>query len=125
MSERVPSELACRRCRATLDAADNYCRQCGAPTANVPGAAVAFGGQEFGSAGRGPGWWESPWFVLTILFLILGPLGLPLLWKSRRFTLLWKVVLTVLTIAEAVYLVRGVYVAVQQSLTQLTKLQLL
>lgn len=28
----------------------------------------------------------SRWFVLSMLFLLAGPFGLPLLWKSPRFS---------------------------------------
>jgi hypothetical protein len=36
---------------------------------------------------------------MVLLFLVLGPLGLPFLWKSPSFSRLLKVVLTVLVIA--------------------------
>ena len=39
---------------------------------------------------------ESPWVILPLLFLVLGPFALPLLWRSRRFTPLWKSALTVI-----------------------------
>ncbi len=31
-------------------------------------------------------WYHSVWFVLFMLFFVLGPFGLPLLWKSPRFS---------------------------------------
>ncbi len=127
MSTPPPPKTVCRRCRAALDADDNYCRRCGTPTANVPdppsGGATSpiVATRGFFSFGSGPGWWESPWVVLPMLFLILGPLGLPLLWGSRRFNLVWKVVLTLLVIGETVFVVQRLYLVVTQSLDAVEK----
>ena len=49
-----------------------------------------------------PAFWESPWVILPALFLLLGPLALPMLWRSRRFSLLWKTVLTFLVTVTTV-----------------------
>jgi len=87
-------QTACVRCGAGLDAEDNFCRRCGAPTARLGVAMHAHGGSDL-PAGR-PSWWESPWFIVPVMFLALGPLALPMLWKSRRFTRTWKIALTVL-----------------------------
>ena len=40
-------------------------------------------------------WYYSPAVVLVALFVVLGPLALPLLWKSPRFTVGAKVGVTV------------------------------
>lgn len=98
MTVASPPQTACRRCRAPLDAADNYCRRCGTPT------------------GQQPAWWENPWFVLSMLFLVLGPLAIPLLWRSRRFTPAWKIVLTILVLVLTLFLVWRIWIAVQQVL---------
>jgi hypothetical protein len=105
MSDTLPAQIVCRRCSAVLDAADNYCRRCGTPTAGQPG------------------WWESPWFVLAMLFLVLGPFALPLLWRSRRFTLPWKGVLTVLVAGWTMFLLWRTWFAVQQALGLLQEWQ--
>ncbi len=47
------------------------------------------------SAVKPPSWLESPVVVLLGLFVLFGPLALPLLWRSRRFTRAWKIGLTV------------------------------
>ena len=47
------------------------------------------------SAQKPPNWLESPVTVLLGLFVFFGPLALPLLWRSRRFTRAWKIGLTV------------------------------
>ncbi|MGD0900184.1 MAG: hypothetical protein ABR915_20300 [Thermoguttaceae bacterium] len=117
MSDPAVAKIVCRRCYAVLDAGDNYCRHCGTPTApGIPAAPDA--------PARPPGWSESPWFVLPMLFLIFGPLAIPLLWRSRRFTLVWKSVLTVLVLAVTVYVCWGVWFVLQpvfRSLDQLKK----
>ena len=44
-------------------------------------------------------WYYRPAWVLLLLFVVLGPLGLPYLWKSPAFSRRSKVVLTVLVVA--------------------------
>jgi len=61
-------------------------------------------------------WYLRPAAVILLLFLVLGPFSLPLLYKSPAFTRKWKMVLTSLMIIYTVYLViatveilRGIY----------------
>ena len=109
MSNPISPDIICRRCRAVLEATDNYCHSCGAPTANL--------------AAQKPRWSESPWVILPLLFLILGPLALPLLWRSRQFTASWKSILTVLVTGITVFVCFECWQAVQQTLAELQKLQ--
>jgi len=44
-------------------------------------------------------WYYRPVWVLVLLFLVLGPLALPYLWRSPGFSRRLKVILTVLIIA--------------------------
>ena len=60
-------------------------------------------------------WYYRPVWVLVLLFLVFGPLGLPYLWKSPGFSRRLKVVLTILVIAytgllidETIRIVRAV-----------------
>jgi hypothetical protein len=46
-------------------------------------------------------WYHRPFWVVVMLFVVIGPFGLPLLWKSPSFSRTMKVVLTV---AMIVYL---------------------
>jgi len=46
-------------------------------------------------------WYYRPAWVLILLFVVLGPLALPYLWKSPRFSRHMKIVLTVLVLAYA------------------------
>lgn len=42
-----------------------------------------------------------------MLFLVLGPLGLPFLFRSPAFNRPWKIILTVAVVAYTVFLVAG------------------
>lgn len=67
-----------------------------------------------------PAWYYRPWAVVGLLFLVLGPLGLPLLWKSPSFSRTWKIVLTVAMVVYSVLLVESMVVAYRMALEQLT-----
>jgi len=51
-------------------------------------------------------WFLRPWIVLALLFLVLGPLGLPLVYKCPKFGKPVKVFLTLAMIAYTFYLVQ-------------------
>jgi ribosomal protein L40E len=109
MSNPITPEVVCRKCKAAIGASDNYCRQCGTPTAA-------------GLAGLAA-WWESPWVVLPLLFLVLGPFALPLLWRSRRFTRTWKMALSVIMLGVTLFVAWQVWHALNQALAQLLELE--
>jgi len=44
-------------------------------------------------------WYYRPVWVLLLLFVVLGPFGLPYLWKGPSFSRGMKVVLTLLLVA--------------------------
>jgi hypothetical protein len=44
-------------------------------------------------------WYYRPFWVLILLFLVLGPFGLPYLWKSPRFSRAMQIGLTVCVLA--------------------------
>ena len=50
-------------------------------------------------------WYYQPLVVIALLFLVLGPFGLPFLYKSPRFNKFWKMILTILTAVYTGYLV--------------------
>ena len=114
----------CHGCYAVLDAGDNYCRHCGTNLTGLSdGRRVAAVKPVMASVVQRPRWSESPWVVLPMLFLVLGPLGVPLLWRSRRFSLLWKVVLTLIMAVVTVYLLWSVWFILHQSLAPLRELE--
>ena len=68
-------------------------------------------------------WYHKTWFVLLMISPVaLGPFGLPLLWKSPRFSRGAKLGLTVMTagwtIWGTVYIVKVVVPAVTNGINQ-------
>ena len=53
-----------------------------------------------------PKWYHNIWFVLFMLFFVLGPFGLPMVWSNPRFSRAVKWGLTVAMIVYTVVLVQ-------------------
>ena len=66
-------------------------------------------------------WYLRPVAVILVLFLVLGPFGLPLLYKSPAFTRKWKMILTTLVIIYTVYLVFATLEILRVILTPIVK----
>lgn len=64
-------------------------------------------------------WYHRRWAVLVLLFLVLGPFGLPLLWRSPSFTRGWKIALTVAMAIYTVLLIDSLVVATRLAMEQL------
>ena len=88
-------KILCHHCHTVLDVGDNFCRHCGAPLSELAARGAA-GRGGCNRAVRPPGLLENRWAVLASLFLLLGPLGLPMLWRSRQFSNASKIILTVI-----------------------------
>jgi hypothetical protein len=56
-----------------------------------------------------------------MLFLVLGPFGLPLVWKNPRFSRRGKILLTMITIAYTLLLIYGTIATVRVLLEQLSQ----
>lgn len=65
----------------------------------------------------------SRWQVLVLLFLAAGPLALPVLFRSPRFSRFWKMVLLALVILQTTLVVVVLVVFARWFLGQLTQLQ--
>jgi hypothetical protein len=50
-------------------------------------------------------WYLRPMGVVLLLFFVLGPFGLPLLYKSPKFSQKLKIVLTIVMILYTSYLI--------------------
>ncbi len=87
----APAPPACWGCRGAIDAADNFCRHCGA-----------------GLGDRVP-WYYEPTWVAALALLALGPFVLPLIWRSPKFTERGRRIATALTVALGVYQVWATY----------------
>ena len=126
MTSLVSETTVCHRCYAALDASDKYCRHCGMATANAadllnsdPRSASSRVAPVSAPSVQQATWSESPWVVLPLLFLILGPFALPLLWRSRRFTLVWKSILTIVMLGVTVYLLWSIWLVLHQVVASL------
>jgi hypothetical protein len=86
---------ACPACGAITVGASKYCSACGIP---LDATATRAGPQPLK-------WYYNIWFVLLMLFFVLGPFGLPLVWKHPRFSRGLKWGLTVLTLAYTLWLI--------------------
>ena len=66
-------------------------------------------------------WYYRPWVVILMLFFVLGPFGLPLLFKSPSFGKKTKVFITLLTLLYTTYLIGGTVAAVRVVLSALKR----
>ena len=64
-------------------------------------------------------WHLRPLWVLILLFFVLGPLGLPYLWKSPCFSQGMKIVLTIAVLAYTALLLSEVIAVVRTIQDQL------
>jgi hypothetical protein len=106
MSNTISAEIVCRRCRARIDATDNYCRVCGEPTSDF--------------APHKPKRSDNPWLILVLLFCVLGPFAFPLLWRSRAFSPLWKIILTIVVTGLTIFVFWFIWHYTQKMLESLT-----
>ena len=106
-------------------AASRTCPMC-STAAPAEAAFCSVCGTALGTASAAPAsprlkWYHNVWFVLFMLFFVLGPLGLPLVWKHPRFArcVQWSltvamIVYTVLLVQTTVAMVRIVTQHLQQ-----------
>lgn len=50
-------------------------------------------------------WYYNPWVVILLLIFVLGPFGLPLVYRSPHFSRLWKIFWTLLMAVYTWYLI--------------------
>ena len=72
-----------------------------------------------------PKWYHSVWFVLLMLFFVMGPLGLPLLWKSPRFAKWAKIALTLVMALYTYWLVALTITIIRSTINQMDQLRLI
>ena len=110
MSEMIVINDSCSRCSVAFQGSDNYCRNCGLPTVvplDVVGAEESIESQHElavtpscqSAVATRPVQslvatvLENRAYVIVIL-LCAGPIGLPALWFSRRFSRRFKIITT-------------------------------
>lgn len=109
-----PTEL-CPSCGAPAPLSANFCPRCGKPLTLVTGSGAARG-----STSR---WYHNIWFVLLMLFFVLGPFGLPLVWKNPRLSRTVKIVLTLAMVAYTVMLVQTTIAFAKLFTEQMSQMQ--
>jgi hypothetical protein len=77
--------MRCPQCKEKLVTGAKFCHQCG--TALPPEVTE-----------KTVSWYYDPVFVILIIFLVLAVFGLPLLWRSPRFTEWQKWTISILTV---------------------------
>lgn len=84
-------DLSCARCGSSISLTANFCSQCGQSVVDR-------------TPPRDPQakWYYNVLFVLFLLFFVLGPFALPLVWKNNRFSPTLKWILTLATIAYTI-----------------------
>ncbi len=105
-----PNALACGGCRAVfrIERDPNGCvvrmevQDCGTPDC----CRQQSSGMTAPSESARSRWYHSVWFVLLMLFLVLGPFGCPLLWRSPKFSKPAKVSLTILVVLYTLLLLK-------------------
>ena len=120
---REIEKTVCHHCYAVLDVGDRFCRHCGAPLGNTAGNSGPPDHAEPDRSGRPAERSEGHSMVLAGLVLILGPLALPMLWRSRRFPTAWKTILTVCMLAITVLIVGLLWYVFYKSLEPLRQLK--
>jgi|GEM_PF-1280248 len=97
MTSRSVDALPCPRCRREVALPASACPYCG--DALPPGNLSAASHPSFGRPGAS---WrqmiDQPWVVLLLLFGVMGPLAIPVLWKSRGFSAWAKLGLSIAVI---------------------------
>ena len=68
-------------------------------------------------------WYLKPINVLLALFVVLGPFGLPLLYKSPKFNKLSKIILTIVVIVYTLLLIYGTLEMVRFTYEKIEALQ--
>lgn len=96
---------ACWSCARPLDAEDRFCRQCGM-------------GQ-----GKHVPWYYHPAAIAFLTVFALGPLTLPLIWKTPRLETRGRWIMTSLTALFTGYMAYSCYRAFQVVLSILPELR--
>jgi len=66
-----------------------------------------------------PRWYYRPWALVFLLFVVLGPFGLPLLWKSPAVSRTTKIVLTIAVVVYTALLAETAIMAIRMMVEQL------
>lgn len=90
----TPHAPVCGACGTALVPAARFCSQCGFALAAVAPST------------RRAAWYYNGWFIFLMLAFVLGPFGLPLVWKHPRWPRSIKTLLTVIAVGYTVWLLQ-------------------
>lgn len=79
-----PAIHECPMCSEAIPLGGNFCTRCGC---NLHEGTPA-------SSAKNSRWYHNIWFVLFMLFFVLGPFGLPMVWTNPRLSRPVKITLT-------------------------------
>jgi hypothetical protein len=119
MDSPVLVQVACCRCHAAIDDGDRYCRYCGEPVdgfdseSRIDAVEVEDRRTPPPAVSRAKSY-DTPWAILSLLFLGIGPFAIPLLWRSQSFSPFWKKTLTALVLGLTALLVLLFYLVIKQ-----------
>ncbi len=68
-------------------------------------------------------WYYQPWVVILLLFFVLGPLGLPFVYKSPKFNKFWKIILTIAMVFYTIYLIEATIKVAGEVMKEVAQLQ--
>lgn len=97
-------KINCSHCRTEIDADDNFCRNCGMRLKPVERGEFTRVQMVSEPNKLRPPPLDNPWLILMMLFFVLGPLALPMLWHGRAFSRPWKWFWTLLVIVYTLFL---------------------
>ncbi len=66
-----------------------------------------------------PKWYHNIWVILFLLLFVLGPFGLPLVWKNPRLSRATKNALTLVMAAYTIFLIITINQTIQSVQTSL------
>ena len=125
-------KVLCRRCYAVLDVEDKFCRHCGTATGDSEPTLPPSPGRS-ADATRPQGVpapsnvrsksLDNRWVILVLLFAVLGPGAVPMLWRSSQFSLFWKTVLTVLVLGITALAIWLLWYVTEMTLAPLKELK--
>ena len=115
MSEPIVVHLICPQCAAPLQPDDHHCAKCGADVTVDDEATV---GADRGKDGSLSTLLHNRWAILGLLFLVLAAFGLPLLWKSRVFSLPMKLILTIVVLLYTALIIWLIFLVLQSVVEQ-------
>jgi hypothetical protein len=118
MPQALIAEIICERCGQPVAAGLGKCARCGSPTVREPAESPAV----VSKSQPATAWYDNRIVVLCLLWAAMGPFALPILWCSRAFSPLSKLVQTALMACLTAFIVWGLWYSWTVTLPMLREL---